>query len=114
MPQVSHTRTSAFLLPSPPQPRVDPASHTAACSAGRSVFWFNDVMVTTDIPPPEDLETVLETGSWAWNWMEPPLGQLSFFLLCVQFIPLRTPCIIPTARPAACVLHMGLVSVLLC
>ena len=20
-----------------------------------------------------------------WNWMEPPLGQLSFFLLCLQF-----------------------------
>mmetsp|Transcript_1317 Transcript_1317/g.2372 ORF Transcript_1317/g.2372 Transcript_1317/m.2372 type:complete len:363 (+) Transcript_1317:114-1202(+) len=24
-------------------------------------------------------------GSWAWNWMEPPLGQISFFLLCLQF-----------------------------
>ena len=27
----------------------------------------------------------LEVGSWSWNWMEPPLGQLSFFLLCLQY-----------------------------
>ena len=25
------------------------------------------------------------TGTWAWNWMEPPLGQISFFLLCLSF-----------------------------
>ena|ERR1740117_1077269 len=55
------------------------------CFELNTVFWFNDVMVTTEIPPPEDLETILETGAWAWNWMEPPLGQLSFFLLTVQF-----------------------------
>ncbi|GMI58788.1 hypothetical protein TeGR_g3075, partial [Tetraparma gracilis] len=24
-------------------------------------------------------------GSWSWNWMEPPLGQISFFLLALQF-----------------------------
>jgi len=24
-------------------------------------------------------------GSWAWGWMEPPLGQISFFLLCLQW-----------------------------
>ena len=24
-------------------------------------------------------------GSFAWNWMEPPLGQVSFFLLCMQY-----------------------------
>lgn len=41
--------------------------------------------VTTDIPEPKDLETVLECGSWTWNWMEPPLGQISFALLCLQF-----------------------------
>ena len=29
-------------------------------------------------------DTMLEVGSWAWNWMEPALGQLSFFILCVQ------------------------------
>ena len=23
--------------------------------------------------------------SWSWNWMEPPLGTISFFLLCVQY-----------------------------
>ena len=24
-------------------------------------------------------------GSWAWNWMEPPLGTLSFTVLCIQY-----------------------------
>jgi len=38
-----------------------------------------------DIPEPEDLETWLECGSWAWNWMEPPLGTISFVLLALQF-----------------------------
>jgi len=27
----------------------------------------------------------LEVGSFAWNWMEPPLGTISFFLLCMQY-----------------------------
>ena len=26
-----------------------------------------------------------QVGSWTWNWMEPPLGQISFFLLCLQW-----------------------------
>ena len=38
-----------------------------------------------DVPGQEDLETPLEVGSWAWNWMEPPLGTISFALLCLQF-----------------------------
>jgi hypothetical protein len=42
-------------------------------------------MVTTEVPEAEDLETTLEIGSWTWGWMEPPLGQLSFFLLTLQF-----------------------------
>jgi hypothetical protein len=50
-----------------------------------TVHWFNELYVTTDIPEPQDLETWLEVGSWSWNWMEPPLGQISFFLLCLQF-----------------------------
>lgn len=50
-----------------------------------TVHWFNHFFVTTDIPPPQDLETWLEVGAWSWNWMEPPLGQISFFLLCLQF-----------------------------
>ena len=41
--------------------------------------------VTTDVPDDKDLETALEVGSWTWNWMEPPLGQMSFFLLCLQY-----------------------------
>lgn len=45
---------------------------------------FVQHMVTTEVPPDKDLETWLEVGSWSWGWMEPPLGQLSFFLLCMQ------------------------------
>lgn len=47
--------------------------------------WFNQYYVTTDLPSAEDLETWLEVGAWTWNWMEPPLGQISFFLLCLQY-----------------------------
>ena len=46
---------------------------------------FNDVMVTTDVPEPADLHTTLECGMWTWGWMEPPLGTISFFILCIQF-----------------------------
>jgi len=46
---------------------------------------FNTYGVTTDVPEPEDLQTMLEVGMWTWNWMEPPLGTVSFFLLCMQF-----------------------------
>lgn len=46
---------------------------------------FNNDYVTANVPPPEDLETMLETGSWAWSWMEPPLGTISFVLLALQF-----------------------------
>jgi len=50
-----------------------------------TVLWFNEAFVTTDVPDAKDLETPLEVGSFAWNWMEPPLGQASFFLLCMQY-----------------------------
>ncbi|CAB9513846.1 expressed unknown protein [Seminavis robusta] len=50
-----------------------------------TVTWFNEFYVTADVPEPKDLETPLEVGSWAWNWMEPPLGQISFVLLCLQY-----------------------------
>lgn len=49
------------------------------------VVWFNEKFVTTDVPEDKDLETWLEVGSWAWNWMEPPLGTLSFVILTAQF-----------------------------
>lgn len=55
------------------------------CFHSPTVHSFNEVFVTTDVPEPADLETMLEVGSWAWNWMEPPLGTLSFMLLCLQF-----------------------------
>jgi hypothetical protein len=47
--------------------------------------WFNEHFVTADVADDKDLETWLEVGSWSWQWMEPPLGQLSFFLLCLAF-----------------------------
>mmetsp|Transcript_18335 Transcript_18335/g.25436 ORF Transcript_18335/g.25436 Transcript_18335/m.25436 type:complete len:279 (-) Transcript_18335:49-885(-) len=50
-----------------------------------TVSYFNESYVTADVPDAKDLETFLEVGSWAWNWMEPVLGQISFFLLCLQY-----------------------------
>jgi hypothetical protein len=50
-----------------------------------TALWFNEYFVTTDVAEKEDLETALEVGSWTWNWMEPPLGTMSFALLAVQF-----------------------------
>jgi hypothetical protein len=41
--------------------------------------------VCADVPEAKDLETWLEVGGFAWNWMEPPLGTISFVLLCMQF-----------------------------
>jgi hypothetical protein len=50
-----------------------------------TVEAFNKAFVTMEAVPESDLATVLEVGSWSWNWMEPPLGTISFFLLCVQY-----------------------------
>jgi len=55
------------------------------CFSRSTTLWFNDKFVTTDVAEPKDLETWLEVGSWSWNWMEPPLGQMSFVLLCCAF-----------------------------
>ena len=46
---------------------------------------FNELFVTTDVPPLEDLETPLEVGMWTWGWMEPPIGTISFLFICLQF-----------------------------
>jgi len=51
----------------------------------QSASLFNDYFVTADPPDVGDADTWLEVGSWSWNWMEPPLGTISFFLLCMQF-----------------------------
>lgn len=50
-----------------------------------TVETFNTMFVTADVPEPKDLETWLEVGSWSWAWMEPLIGQASFFLLAMQF-----------------------------
>ena len=47
--------------------------------------WFNENFVNEEVADPKDLQTMLEVGSWSWNWMEPPLGMLSFLLLCLAF-----------------------------
>lgn len=50
-----------------------------------SAAFFNDKFVTADPPEVGEADTMLEVGSWSWNWMEPPLGTISFFLLCIQY-----------------------------
>jgi hypothetical protein len=50
-----------------------------------TVLYFNEHFVTMEVPQASELDTTLEVGAWSWNWMEPPLGQISFFLLCMQF-----------------------------
>ena len=55
------------------------------CFSLETTKWFNENFVTADIADEKDLETWLEVGSWSWQWMEPPLGQLSFLLLCLAF-----------------------------
>ena len=47
--------------------------------------WFNTHYVTTDLPPPEDLETWLEVGSWTWGWAEPFEGRCFFCFLFFCF-----------------------------
>ena len=55
------------------------------CFDLHTVLWFNEQYVTMDVEDAKNLETWLEVGSWSWNWMEPPLGTISFFILCIQF-----------------------------
>lgn len=49
-------------------------------------IWFNSVYVSGDVPPPEDIETCYEVGSWAWSWMEPTSGVACFVILAAQMI----------------------------
>jgi len=89
--QISAVNREGLLLTTIPYKLGITASLTAAfasfplCFHEPTVHYFNEHFVTADIPEEKDLETALEVGSWAWNWMEPPLGQISFFLLCLQF-----------------------------
>ena len=50
-----------------------------------TVLWFNEAFVTADVPEDRDLETPLEVSIWSWQWMEPVIVQVSFFLLCMQY-----------------------------
>ena len=86
----SSNRSGATLLKLPYYSGLFVAVTTAfasipLCFDLHSVMSFNEAFVTQPVPEAEDLETPLEVGIWAWNWMEPPLGQASFFLLCMQF-----------------------------
>jgi hypothetical protein len=64
-----------------------------------TALWFNDHFVTTDVASPEELETPLEVGIWTWQWMEPPLGQISFLLLTLQYARSQMHCL--GSRPYA-------------
>ena len=46
---------------------------------------FNRHYVMAPLPDEGGTDTLLEVGIWTWQWMEPPLGTFSFFLLCAQF-----------------------------
>jgi len=71
-----------------------------------TVKWFNENFVTADEAEPEDLETPLEVGIWAFTWVGPPLDQLSFFMVCLAFarnqilnLGLKTyPCMLTNLR----------------
>lgn len=47
-------------------------------------MWTNRNHVSYVDPPETDIDTFLEVGSWAWGWMEPPLGTISFVILAWQ------------------------------
>ena len=86
----AENRKGMWLLSLPYKIGITVAVSAAACSFPLvfdldTVSWFNENYVTADVPEPKDLETPLEVGSWSWNWMEPPLGQISFMLLCLQY-----------------------------
>lgn len=51
-----------------------------------TAMWFNKDFVTMEIPPPDELDTALETGIWTWNWMEPIIGTATYTLVCFQLI----------------------------
>jgi len=51
-----------------------------------TAMWFNESFVTMEIPPPDELDTSLETGIWTWNWMEPITGTATLTLMCFQII----------------------------
>jgi len=50
----------------------------------KTAEWFNKHYVTTEVPEPEDLETIFEVGAWTWNWMEPVMGTFTFVIVCLQ------------------------------
>lgn len=53
-----------------------------------TVLWFAENVVyypIDDMPKPYELETAWLVGRFAWEWMEPLIGTLSFVLLGFQF-----------------------------
>ena len=50
-----------------------------------TALWFNDAFVGFVPPPENELQDFLEVGAWTWSWMEPPLGTISFLILCFQW-----------------------------
>ena len=50
-----------------------------------TALWFNEHCVGFVPPPESELQDWLEVGAWTWGWMEPPLGTISFLILCFQW-----------------------------
>ena len=50
-----------------------------------TVKWFNDIFVTCNVPETDNLETWWEVSIWSWKWMDPICGEISLFLLLMQF-----------------------------
>lgn len=70
----SKNREMMYLLSLPYQVGIGVALLSGALSLPLvfhrpTAHWFNNNFVTTAIPEPEDLETILEIGAWSWNWM---------------------------------------------
>jgi len=51
----------------------------------QTAVLFNEYLVHGDALEADVTRTCFNIGTWTWGWMEPQLGTVSFFLLCVQF-----------------------------
>lgn len=75
-------RASFFVIPSS---ALMGAAALPLVFHGETAKRFHDAFVEgIEQPPESDIDTILEVGSWTWNWMEPPIGTISFVILCIQ------------------------------
>eukprot|EP00924_Labyrinthula_sp_SR-Ha-C_P008135 maker-scaffold_11-snap-gene-4.42-mRNA-1 protein AED:0.05 eAED:0.05 QI:75/1/1/1/0.75/0.6/5/43/278 len=53
------------------------------------VLWFAENIVkypADELPAPDELDTIWLVGKLSWEWMEPLIGTMTFFLLGLQFM----------------------------